>query len=363
MFPNSRITLPLLLLTALTPIFGAVGADDSSPGAKHPQDAGHAAAPRSPTPASAPAQAHGGGFDPWNEPARYALTWRIDLTWAAGRSHDAPRLWIPLPADNDHQRVRSLAISAPGPYQVGCDTLGNRMLYLTPRIPTGGDRHVEIRCVVERRPCTGSPGSPVAGTPLDPGRYLAPQRRIPLDGPIRALARRTIRGTRTTGERIRALYDEVTRSMRYSKHGTGWGRGDAAWACRSGFGNCTDFHSLLIGMCRSSGIPARFVIGFPMPASPRETTVAGYHCWAEVFDPDRGWIPVDASEAQKTGRRDDYFGKLPADRIELTVGRDLTLVPPQSGPALNFFVYPYAELAGQPAGRVPWTLRARRCPR
>jgi hypothetical protein len=43
-----------------------------------------------------------------------------------------------------------------------------------------------------------------------------------------------------------------------------------------------------------------------------------------------------------------YFGNLTADRVALSIGRDLTLVPKQDGPPLNFFVYPYAEVDGKP---------------
>ena len=31
--------------------------------------------------------------------------------------------------------------------------------------------------------------------------------------------------------------------------------GDAVWACTSKYGNCTDFHSLFIGMARSPASP------------------------------------------------------------------------------------------------------------
>jgi hypothetical protein len=31
-----------------------------------------------------------------------------------------------------------------------------------------------------------------------------------------------------------------------------------------------------------------------------------------------------------------------------SVGRDLTLLPPQAGPPINFFVYPYVEVEGRP---------------
>ena len=34
--------------------------------------------------------------------------------------------------------------------------------------------------------------------------------------------------------------------------------------------------------------------------------------------------------------------------MEFTAGRDLVLSPPQDGPPLNYFIYPYAEVDGSP---------------
>ncbi len=201
-----------------------------------------------------------------------------------------------------------------------------------------------------------------AQTPNDPARYLAPNKLIPLQGVIRDAALKESRGLETDGEKIRAFYDYIVRTMRYNKSGTGWGQGNAVWACGSKRGNCTDFHSLFIGMARSQGIPARFVMGFPIPSDEAEGTVSGYHCWAEVYERGRGWLPLDASEAKKSGRADAYFGALPSDRIEFTLGRDLTLEPPQAGEPLNYAIYPYAEADGEPLPKVPFTLRYRRLP-
>lgn len=53
---------------------------------------------------------------------------------------------------------------------------------------------------------------------------------------------------------------------------------------------------------------------------------------------------MDASEASKNpGRKDQLFGGLDADRIEMTVGRDLRL-PGAKGESINFMVYPYVEV-------------------
>jgi hypothetical protein len=137
--------------------------------------------------------------------------------------------------------------------------------------------------------------------------------------------------------------------MRYDKTGEGWGRGDAVWACTSKRGNCTDFHSLFIGMMRSSGIPARFEIGFPLPEGKTEGDIAGYHCWAEFYLDGIGWVPVDVSEAWKNpAKRDFFFGAHCTNRVFFTYGRDIRLSPDQKGDPLNYFIYPYAETNGQP---------------
>jgi transglutaminase-like putative cysteine protease len=136
--------------------------------------------------------------------------------------------------------------------------------------------------------------------------------------------------------------------MKYDKTGTGWGRGDVLYACDAHKGNCTDFHSLFISMVRSQDIPARFEIGFPLPADQHSTEIAGYHCWAEFFEPKHGWIPVDISEAWKHPEKKDYFfGAHDANRVQFSIGRDLELSPKQDGPPLNYFVYPYVELEGK----------------
>ncbi|PYU05152.1 MAG: hypothetical protein DMG34_08945 [Acidobacteria bacterium] len=140
----------------------------------------------------------------------------------------------------------------------------------------------------------------------------------------------------------------VIATMRYDTSGTGWGNGDAIWACTAKCGNCTDFHSLFIGMMLAAGIPARFEIGFPLPADRHDGAVPGYHCWAEFYVEPYGWIAVDASEAwTHPDKKDYFFGAHDDNRLQFTVGRDIRLDPPQQGDPLNYLIYPYA-LDGKP---------------
>ena len=149
--------------------------------------------------------------------------------------------------------------------------------------------------------------------------------------------------------RARALYDHVIDHMRYMKYGSGWGQGDAVYACDVGTGNCSDFHSYFIALCRAVGIPARFAVGAAIPSERNEGGIDGYHCWAEFYTDGRWW-PVDISEGDKCSSLSSYyFGHNPANRIELSRGRDLVLEPgPASGP-INFLAYPVLEVKSKPA--------------
>lgn len=296
-------------------------------------------------------------FDPWRDAAAYAIELRVPLPGRAGSGRR--RVWIPLPSASHSQRVVGERIAAPVDVTRTADRLGNRYAYLE-RVRGGA---VVVRATVERFPDRGIPLDEIRrGGADDPRRYLMAQRGIPLDGPVARLAARAVGDRRGAAERIAGIFDLVVREMTYSKRGRGWGRGDAVWACEARRGNCTDFHSLLIAMARSEGIPARFVIGFPLAAERSSGEVGGYHCWAEVFDPGRGWLPADASAAKRSGRGRDYLGALPSDRVAFSRGRDLRLAPPQRGEPLRFVAGPYAEGPGGALEPLAYSLRYRRLP-
>jgi len=301
-------------------------------------------------------------FDRWNDAARYEFEYRVDLGSIDSNDGQRGRLWLPMPADTRDQEVLSVAVESPIPHREQRDVLGNRIATIDWE---GKPPQSEIvfRYTVTRRPSSGIPADAVFAPYDEPDRYLHPTKKIPLDGMIAQIGTQEARGQTSDAAKIRAFYDYVYANMRYAKTGTGWGHGDAVWACAEKYGNCTDFHSLFMGMARSQGIPARFVIGFPIPHDRTEADIGGYHCWAQAWDPARGWVPMDASEAWKSKQADAFFGKLPSDRIVFTIGRDLVLNPEQQGDPLNYFIYPYAEVAGQPVEGIEKNFRFRRVER
>jgi transglutaminase-like putative cysteine protease len=266
------------------------------------------------------------------------------------------RIWIPLPQSDRYQTIDNLKIETPFGYTKHRDLeYGNEYLYLEfPAAKVTEPTEVRISFEVARREhrvaLNAHPVTKQSGlTSPDLQRFLQPDRRVPLQGVIAELSAQQTVGLEDPLPKARAIYNYVIATMRYDKSGTGWGNGDAIWACTAKRGNCTDFHSLFIGMMRAAGIPARFEIGFPLPADQHDGAIAGYHCWAEFYVEPYGWIPVDASEAWKHPDKKDYFfGAHDDNRLQFTVGRDIRLDPPQQGDPLNYFIYPYAEVDGKP---------------
>lgn len=267
------------------------------------------------------------------------------------------RVWVPVAQTDQHQTVRVLAVKAPGETKMTEEPeYGNRMMYAEIQNPTSSKAEFTLEYEVTRREYSRGDYTQLehkdqkpSVVPASMTRFVAPDNLIPTTGKIKTLALDVTGSQSGTIAKAKAAYDYLFTTMRYDKSGTGWGRGDALWACDAKHGNCTDFHSPFIGMLRADGIPARFDIGFPLPENKENGDIPGYHCWAEFYAPKTGWVPVDISEAWKAKQKENYFfGSVDSNRVQFSSGRDITLSPKQDGPALNYFVYPYVEVDGKP---------------
>jgi transglutaminase-like putative cysteine protease len=93
-------------------------------------------------------------------------------------------------------------------------------------------------------------------------------------------------------------------------------------------GVCQDFAHLVIAMCRSIGVPARYVSGY-LFASDHEggaepdddTVVVQTHAWVEVAIPGLGWWALDPTNQQELTER----------HVKIGHGRDYNDVPPLRG--------------------------------
>jgi Transglutaminase-like superfamily len=275
-------------------------------------------------------------------------------------------VWVPIPHGDAHQQITNLRVYAAYPSAMEQAADGNTMLHIgrdNPKEPftvsisldAHRQEHVQSRL-------SGGPRLERDADSLELAQYLHPDRLVPLHDHIRAMAREVVEkaNARTDVEMARAIYDHVVSTVKYDKSGKGAGRGDIYYVSKERRGNCVDFDAIFVGYSRAVGIPARYAVGFALPVQRGEGKIPEYHCWAEFYAKGIGWVPVDATEAaQHPSNREYFFGAEDENRIELTNGRDLVLAPKQRGGALNYFIYPYAEVDGKEFDGVQYEVRYR----
>ncbi|MCS7224486.1 MAG: transglutaminase domain-containing protein [Armatimonadetes bacterium] len=310
-------------------------------------------------------------------------------------------LWIPLPSDGAWQKVTNVVVDSPVGYQITQENeYGNRMVYIRNE---GSSRlsPVRVSLQVERKevrvlgqsngakrrigctPDCDCQGSECGTACTCAGcqhaarlkeRSLQPDLLIPVGGRFLQIAEHIAGNKASVLDKIRAFYEHTVATVEYDykRESPKLGQGDVPFVCDYRKGNCSDFHSYLISLCRSVGIPAYLeygfpIVGIPAPESlPKEGKIPGYHCWTWVYDETVGWFPLDASDARrwadlgKKEMKDFLFGNLLLERsaVAFSRGRDITLQPSQKGSVLNYFIYPYAESDGKPV-KVQWELTFR----
>ena len=260
------------------------------------------------------------------------------------------RIWIPIPKNDPYQNVKLLSLKAPTSHQITQDSVfGNSFIYI--ESPSSIKNNIlEIKSIykiVRKEQRGGETAEGISDSALSD--YLLPRGLEVINENIRKISEETIRGKSRPMDKAREIYQYVLKHMSYDKSGEGWGRGDSLYACDIGKGNCTDFHSLFIVLARASRIPARFQMGIPLPNSREGEPSGNYHCWAEFYIEEKGWIPVDISEAWKNPDKAEYFfGNLDENRILLSTGREILLSPEQAEAPLNYLSKPYIEIDGKP---------------
>lgn len=260
------------------------------------------------------------------------------------------RLWLPYPVDDEWQEVRDFKLSAPVKGEIVREKkYANPVVYLHFPFYRKSNLEVELNLKILRREYNFFRQASLNKKNLK--RFLKPDRLVFVDSEMQELAEKITKDKDDRVEKARAIYDYIIDEFTYTK--------DDPRVCKLGNsrlslefkkGQCSEYHSAFISLARSLGIPAKFELGFTIPADKREGEIGGYHCWAKFYVQDKGWFPVDISEADKNPQMKDYFfGRINENRAHFTAGRDITLPKAQDKEAmpLNYFIYPYAEVDGR----------------
>ncbi|MEZ5371989.1 MAG: transglutaminase family protein [Microthrixaceae bacterium] len=111
-----------------------------------------------------------------------------------------------------------------------------------------------------------------------------------------------------------AIHRYVGGHIAYTPNSTEVGT-PAAAVLEGGVGVCQDYAHLAVTMCRSVGIPARYVSGYLFTADDSVgdvpdggTVVVQTHAWFEAAVPGAGWTALDPTNGQMVGERHVKIG-------------------------------------------------------
>jgi transglutaminase-like putative cysteine protease len=121
---------------------------------------------------------------------------------------------------------------------------------------------------------------------------------------------------------VRKLCRHIFRTFAYSPKSTGVGT-TATDALKMRAGVCQDFAHVALGLCRCSGLPARYVSGYFIKAkgTPEENEDEASHAWIEALVPGHGWAAFDPTHDRTADER----------YVKVASGRDYADIRPVSG--------------------------------
>ena len=119
---------------------------------------------------------------------------------------------------------------------------------------------------------------------------------------------------------VRRLGEHIYRRFAYRPKTTGVNT-RATDVLKLRMGVCQDFAHVHLGLCRSVGIPARYVSGYFFNDTRRPREIEASHAWIEAWVPGYGWVAYDPTNQR------------PADEryVKIAVGRDYADIRPVNG--------------------------------
>ena len=291
-------------------------------------------------------------------------TIRMEFDLSAHRLDKEAQLWIPYPITDKNQSITNIRIT--GDF-ASCGVYTDRM-YQTHILYARWDADAKTRKLIflfdvarQEDNRKDFPNKESAWDPMDYTLYLAPTQLGPVDGDIKTLADTITKGKKTVLEKARAIYDWTCENTHRNPDILGCGAGDVCKFLKDPGGKCVDISSLFVALSRAAGVPSRDVFGIRLGKTPQDDITQKQHCWAEFYLPGYGWVPVDPADVRKmmleqrleisdpkiVEKRDYFFGSLDPYRMKLSDGRDLKLNPPQNGNAVNYLMYPFAQIGDE----------------
>ncbi len=248
----------------------------------------------------------------------------------ASKAHDSFNEVRLRPVDDGSQICRSFELRTDPSTQIRdyLDFYGNAVHYFD-IVPGHGRLVIEATSEVETTPNSARPAVPVVPrTELEAtgenelySEFLVDCHYVPLSVEVWKEAKDALpNGPTDVWSDVRSICRHVFTRFAYKPRSTGVAT-LATDAIRLRAGVCQDFAHVALGMCRCSGIPARYVSGYFFKSQRGGDEEEASHAWIEAFIPGFGWAPYDPTHDRTADER----------YIKAAAGRDYSDIRPVSG--------------------------------
>ncbi len=246
----------------------------------------------------------------------------------AGQAHDSFNEVRLKPLDDAAQACRSFELRTDPATQMRDyqDFYGNTVHYFD--ITAAHERLViEAVSEVETTPNAARPPVPVVQHSEGEAErelraeFVVDSHFVPLDVTVWKEAQDALHAGRSdVWSDVRTICRHVFTTFAYKPRSTGVAT-IATEAIKQRSGVCQDFAHVAIGMCRSAGIPAKYVSGYFIKVERRPGEEEASHAWIEAFIPGYGWAAYDPTHDRAA---DDRY-------VKVACGRDYGDIRPVSG--------------------------------
>jgi transglutaminase-like putative cysteine protease len=247
-----------------------------------------------------------------------------------GKAHDSFNEVRLRPVDDGHQMCRSFELKTdpPTPIRDYVDFYGNQVHYFDVVAPHTS-LMIEAVSEVETTPNAARPGVPIVAQSDEVmdiekelrSEFLVDSHYVPLSVEIWKEAQDAlIAGRSDIWADTRTICRHVFTNFAYKPRSTGVAT-LATDALKLRAGVCQDFAHVALGMCRCSGIAARYVSGYFIKTQRAPDEEEASHAWIETFVPGFGWAAYDPTHDRTADER----------YVKVAAGRDYADIRPVSG--------------------------------
>lgn len=253
-------------------------------------------------------------------PKEFNIRYQATL-YAAGES--SIRVWLSQPLNFATQKIESFSIS-PKPQKHYKDAQGNKVLYFEFKDSKKISIQMDITATLWKNNIDvfkEDLSFPSASTKLF-RRYTKNEKFLEQIAAIKDLTRKVTSEDKCIVNAIQSVFNFIVRNFRYRYPITQ--RGMKYVDVKRPEGDCGEYSSLFVTMCRILKIPARNNTGFVI--FPRQKKVIE-HGWASLYLKRLGWLDFDTQYASLEKNTNKYFGKRSDYRIVFTNGFNIPLRP------------------------------------